>query len=72
MAHENSLTPLNGIGVKPEYLKKHRGSLVLLQDKIYGESFFQRDELPDTIELDQTVEMVRIYTNDDYLLYAVE
>lgn len=72
MAHQNNITPLNGIGVKPEYLKKHQGSLILLQDKIYGESFFQRDELPDTIELDQTIEMVRIYTNDDYLLYAVE
>ncbi len=70
--HENSITPLYGIGMKPDYLKNQQGSLVLLEDKINGESFFQRDELPDTKELDQTVQMMRIYTNDDYLLYAVE
>jgi len=70
--HENNITPLYGIGVKPEYLKEQQGSLVLLEDKINGKTFFQRDQLPEAKELDRTVEMMRIYTNDDYLLYAVE
>jgi hypothetical protein len=47
-------------------------NLVLLEDKIYGNTYYNREKLPKTEELDQAVQMIKIYTNDDYLLYEVE
>ncbi|MGB4503945.1 MAG: hypothetical protein WBI44_03490 [Syntrophaceticus sp.] len=70
--YENDLTPLYGIGVQAENLKYHKGSLILLEDKIYGETFYKRDELPKTETLDQEVQIAKIYNNDDYLLYEVK
>lgn len=69
---KNNLTPLYGIGTKAENLKNQKGSLVLLEDKINGKTFYDRDSLPDAGELDQTVQMMKIYTNDDYFLYMVK
>ncbi|HBG21979.1 MAG TPA: hypothetical protein DDW83_01845, partial [Peptococcaceae bacterium] len=66
--YENGLTPLNGIGVQAENLKNHKGSLVLLEDKINGDTFYNRESLPKTEELDQEAQIAKIYSNDDYLL----
>lgn len=70
--YENSLTPLSGIWVKAKNLGQQKGSLVLLEDKLYGGAFHSRQVLPKAEELDQTVQMMKIYTNDDYLLYEVK
>jgi hypothetical protein len=68
---ENDLIPLYGIGVQAERLKNHKGHLILLEDKIYGETFYKRDELPNAQDLDQQVQIAKIYNNNDYLLYGV-
>jgi hypothetical protein len=69
--HENGLNPLYGSGVQAENLKNHKGSLILLEDKINGETFYNRENFPKTEELDQQVQLGKIYSNDDYLLYGV-
>lgn len=71
-ACENNLIPFHGIEVPVKSLKNYKGSLVLLQDKINGKTFYERNALPDMEELDQTVQMMKIYTNDDYCLYEVQ
>lgn len=70
--YENDLTPIYGIGVQGERLKHHKGYLVLLEDKINGKTFYKRGELPKTEELDQEVQIGKIYSNDDYMLYDVK
>ncbi len=69
---ESGLTPLYGIGVQAERLKYHKGCLVLLEDKINGKTFYKRDELPKTEDLDQEAQIGKIYSNDDYMLYEVK
>ncbi len=69
--YENGITPLYGLGVQAENLRNQKGCLVLLEDKINGKTFYSREALPDAGELDQTVQMIKVYTNDDYLLYDV-
>jgi hypothetical protein len=68
--YENGLTPLNGIRVQRDDLKNHKGSLVLLEDKINGETFYNRENFPKIEELDQEAQIAKIYSNDDYLLYV--
>jgi len=69
--YENDITPLYGIGAQVKNLKNQKGCLVLLEDKINGKTFYNRGALPEAGELDQTAQMIKVYTNDDYLLYEV-
>lgn len=70
--YENDLTPLYGIGVQAEGLKNHKGHLILLEDKIYGQTFYKRGELPNIEDLNQETQIAKIYNNNDYMLYKVK
>jgi hypothetical protein len=48
--HENGLNPLYGSGVQAENLKNHKGSLILLEDKINGETFYNRENIERSAE----------------------